>query len=451
MTTIQMGILLLFGIVMVLVITEHFHGVAKSPVVLIGGVVIWTLSRVALAPDERSHFLMEMESEIFRLTAFLMYAMALVAIMNMHGMFHLIKKAIYSLQWDDRREFLAVCLLTFFASAVLDNLTITLVMLSISPYFFRTEKNQQVTAAAVVINANAGGAWSPIGDVTTIMLWVQGKITAQEVLTQGFLPAAAMGIVASGMLYFQIQNTTENVVEDMDVIVSLGEKLILLLCGVSFALPLIVSLTGEQPYMGLMLGLGGVWAVCGIQDRMQVQLNVATSNGNGTSLAHHPDHEGESHQQTRLERNLEHVFREIEMPTIMFLFGILLAVGGLQASGVLEHLSHALLGTDPSFQRVAGTNVLLGLLSALVDNVPLTALAIKTMTVTHGKLWVLLALTVGTGGSVLSVGSVPGVVAMGKVKGLTFFTYLRIASAPALAGYAAMVAVWYLQTLVSGV
>ena len=322
-----------------------------------------------------------------------------------------------SLNLNDRAQFLLISVLTFFLSAVLDNLTVTIVMVQIARRFFNKE-NLPAVVAGIVILANAGGAWSPIGDVTTIMLWLADKFTAMEIIRDAFLPAFVLGAVSSVLIARGIRGDTTGIKENEVITLTRGEKGVISLSLFSFSLPLIMNLFGLPPYMGLLVGLGLVW--------MFIEFVQTRSK-----------------KESHLEANIEHMLQKADISSLNFFIGILLAVGALETLGILDSISHFMFGATPAFERIAAGNILLGVISAVLDNVPLTALAIDLIKSTDPRLWTLLALTVGTGGSFLVIGSVSGVVAMGMVKELTFGKYLKVATIPAIVGYVAGVLVWW--------
>ncbi len=292
-------------------------------------------------------------------------------------------------------------------------------MIQIARKFFK-DKNLIVVAAGIVILANAGGAWSPIGDVTTIMIWLAGKFSALDVIREGFLPAATLAVVSGFMLRKNIVNEVAKKVAVEKITLTAGEKLVITLSLLSFILPVLMNSIGLQPYFGLLFGLGIVWSLI---EYLKVR----------------------SQTYTHLEANIEHLLQKTNISSLKFFAGILLSVSALSALGFLEMLSKVLFGEMQEIARVIWGNIIMGVFSAIVDNVPLTALAIDIIRINDVPIWTLLALTVGTGGSLLVIGSVSGVVAMGMVKELTFDKYLKYATLPALFGYIAAIAVWFIQ------
>ena len=400
---------------------EHKLNTNKSGIALALAGTLWILTAFSPHSAEIPHNMHDAGAEIFEIIIFLLTAMTLVEILVHYQFFDIIRNKIAQYRMSDRQQFYVVSLLTFFLSAALDNLTITIVMIQIARKFFRDQALLVVVAGIVVI-ANAGGAWSPIGDVTTIMLWLADKFSAAQIISRGILPSLALGITATLMMGRQLSSRKpkEAPKQAERLRLTQSEKVVIGTALGSFSLPLMMSFIGLPPYLGLLLGLGSTWLI--------IEFLRARSS-----------------QTTHLEANIDHLLQKTDLTSIKFFVGILLSVSALKTLGVLEILSHSLFGADPSFWRVFGSNVLMGLFSAIFDNVPLTALAIDILHVSDFRLWVLTALAVGTGGSTLVIGSVAGVIAMGMVKELSFGKYLKIASIPALVGYVIAMGVWLIQ------
>lgn len=399
---------------------EHKLNTSKSAIALILAGLLWVTALAQIGDRELVHHaVLEAGAEVFEIVAFLLTAMSLVEILIHYRFFDVIAKRIDRLKLTDIHQFYILAFLTFFFSAALDNLTVTIVMIQIARRFFKGE-NMLKVAAGLVIVANAGGAWSPVGDVTTIMLWLADKFDASQVILEGILPSMVIGVIATLMIGKQIVTDTRDSLEDRIYQLTRGEKLIIGTTLASFTLPLIMNTIGLPPYIGLLLGLGFVWMIIEF---------VKTR----------------SYKETHLTANIEKLIQKTDIASLQFFIGILLAVSALGTLGVLDDISTFLFSADPSLGRVIFGNTVLGLLSALVDNVPLTAIAIDIIHFPDPALWVLTAIAVGTGGSALVIGSVAGVIAMGMVKGLTFGKYLKIATPAAVISYFAAIAVWYLQ------
>lgn len=421
MSPIQIVSLLIFVVLYIGIAFEQRIGINKAALALMGGVGLWFLIGIA----DTAHFqegIAEAGTEIFGLVMFLFAAMALVEILLHYRFFDLIRGKLFALKVSERSQFLLVSFLAFWLSAVIDNLTTTIVMTQISRKFFHGE-NLLRSVAAIVIAANAGGAFSPIGDVTTIMLWLAGKVDAFTLIAQGFLPALALWAVAIFLMHRTVINNTPDASNEIVNKLSKPEKVVVGCAFGSFALPLGANLVGLPPYLGLLFGLALVWVIIEFFEHRRPQPTLLA-----TAI-------------------FEQFLKRTDVASRMFFVGILLAVSALHTAGVLTFISESLFGEDPSGARMIAANVLLGMLSAIVDNVPLTAIAIDILATDMQSMWVLLALAVGTGGSLLIIGSAAGVVAMGMVKELTFGKYIQIAFVPALGGFCAGVGVWLLQYL----
>lgn len=396
---------------------EHLLKISKTSISLIIAVVLWLLVVVG-GLNDIGLALTDSAGEIFGLVIFLLSAMTLVEILTHYGLFDYIYTKLVRLNLKDKAQFFIITFLAFIFSAFLDNLTTTIVFLQISSRFF-SGKNLLKSASAIVIAANAGGAFSPIGDVTTTMLWLANKFTTQTVLTQAFLPSLTVFLVSTLLIGKSIVVDTKDRVEKA---IKLGktEWFIICLCLLSFLLPLLMTIIHLPPYLGLILGLGIVWLAV---DLAKLRTPHSTS----------------------LSTSIEKFFQKTDIASLYFFIGILLAIGALRHLGILEEISHRVFTATPSATRIIQGNIAIGGLSAIFDNIPLTAAAIEIVKTTDPNLWVLLALTVGVGGSLLLIGSAPGIIAMTIVKELTFSKYLRIATLPALVAFCLGILVWFLQ------
>jgi Na+/H+ antiporter NhaD/arsenite permease-like protein len=260
---------------------------------------------------------------------------------------------------------------------------------------------------------------SPAGDVTTIMIWLAGKFTAWQILAAGILPAIAGWIIPQIMITRQLKKV-EVEIKEYEEMMPLQWGIIVL--GFStFGLAVLVNALHLPPFFGILFGVGIVAIVIDIKLRRGV-LHVKANQ-------------------------IVHVVKEIDMSTMYFFVGILLAVGALQFHGVLNLLANFIFGDDPANSPVSVIigHISLGVLSSIFDNVPLTAAVLQMLPgEMHYSYWVLLAMTAGMGGSLTSIGSAAGVAAMGQVKALTFVEYMKKGSIPALAGYIGAIVVWLL-------
>jgi len=415
-----------FGLGYLLITLEQKFGMHKSAIALTMGGVSWLLAAVYLKNDPHAleEALSHTGAEIFNLVAFLLAALALIEILVHYKFFDLIRAKLLALKVDDKKQFLILFALTFIFSALLDNIAITIAMLQIALRFFKG-KNMIIAAAGVVVAANAGGSWSPIGDITTIMLWLAGKFTAIEVIQYAFLPAAALAVVAGTLLYRQLKADDFDKREAGDTQrPTKGEKAVMGMALVSFLFPLAMSFVGLPPYMGLLLGLGLTWCLVEFAKRKK-----------------------EKASPTHMTANIEHIVQTIDISSVKYIMGILLAVLALSTIGVLGWLSQVVVGSDPSSAHLIWTNIGLGFLSGIVDNASLVAIAINTLPMEDPQLWALTAIAAGNGGSLIVIGSAAGIVAMGGFKKLTIPAYLKVATLPVFLGMIAAFGVWYLQYL----
>jgi Na+/H+ antiporter NhaD/arsenite permease-like protein len=340
--------------------------------------------------------------------------MVIVELVDAHGGLEIITSKIRT---TDKRRLLWISgLVTFFLSAVLDNLTTTIVMVSLMRKLLKDRNDRLFFAGIIVIAANAGGAWSPIGDVTTTMLWIGGQITALNIVKMLFIPSLVCLAVPLLFLTFTVRgNVHAPDVQPIDTVgVSMAERRIVFFLGIGALLfvPVFKTLTHQPPFMGILLGLGVLWVVTEVM------------------------HSGKEPER-RNHHTVSQAIRRIDAPSILFFLGILLAISALEAQGALDHAAHWL---DRTIGNMAVTGLLIGLLSAVVDNVPLVA-AVQGMydlsAYPHDTfLWEYIAYCAGTGGSILVIGSAAGVAAMGMEK-IDFFWYIKRISLLALMGYLA--------------
>lgn len=417
------SVLFFFGYV--LITLEHHWKVNKSLTATALAAILWG----SLALTGADHHLMEeaihlLSAETFSLVVFLLAAMTLVEILVHYRFFDLLRIKLLALGLNDSAQLVLISVLAFVLSAIIDNLTTTIVMIQIARRFFKG-KNLLVVAGSIVVAANAGGAFSPVGDVTTIMLWLAGKFTALEIIMWGFLPSLAVMIVSTSLFVRQIEGDTtdEKPVTHETVTLTFSEKVVIGAAFLSFTLPPLAHFFGLPPFMGMLFGVGVVGLLVGFF------ANTAPNK--------------ESH----LSMDIEKLLGKLDITSLLFFIGILFAVGALGFLGILDLISNYLFGENPEVSRLIAGSILLGVFSAILDNIPLTAAAIDILQTTDFRLWVLLALCVGTGGSMLVIGSAAGVVAMGMIKELSFKQYFRIAALPAALGYFAGIGVWYVQYL----
>jgi Na+/H+ antiporter NhaD/arsenite permease-like protein len=416
-----------------LITLEDVVHVNKSAIALLTGVLCWTvytLSHTAGPADAHSvgdqlgHHLEEIAAILF----FLLGAMTIVELIDAHDGFTLITDRIATR--NTRTLLWVISGLSFFLSALLDNLTGAIVMVSLLRKLVHDREQRRVMAGMVIIACNAGGAWSPIGDVTTTMLWIGGQVTTANIMQSLFLPSVAALLVPLLLVSLRYRPGTSAFIASTDEPgisrpyvprLARRDRRLMLAIGVGGLLfvPLFKALTGLPPYMGMMLSLGGIWLA--------------------SELIHRGKDEAE-----REQYSAAHALRKIDAPSILFFLGILLAVGSLDATGTLQGWATWL---NDSIGNLDVVVLLIGMVSAVVDNVPIVAAAMGMYDLqtypTDSRLWEFLAYCAGTGGSLLLIGSAAGVAVMGLER-LEFGWYLRRITGLALAGYVAGAGVYLL-------
>ncbi len=412
---------ILFVFSFFLISFERVFRTSKAAIALVLGGALWLI--VVLMGKSHAYVqaaFQQTGNEIFGILMFLLASMALVELMARHHFFEYLKEKLLELSIDVRKQFIFLSLGSFFLSAMLDNMTVGLLMVQVARHFFKG-RNMLIAAAAIVIGANAGGSFSPIGDVTTVLLWIAGKYDALTVIREGFLPAVAFLLVSCGILYFQL-DPSDHIAkkEENPTILSKKDKLVIAGSSVSFLLPVLANNIGLPPYIGLLFGLGILW--------LFLQYENVTQKGSSVDV-------------------MEDIFKQLDIASVNFYVGILLAANALNALGILEALSRMIFGATQEFMHVVWGSALVGVLFAFFDNIPLTAVTMKLVTLPNQSLWVLLALTIGNGGSILLLGSAAGIAVMSGVKELTMSKYIKFATIPTLIAYIVMLGVWYAQYL----
>ncbi len=410
-----LAIILIFTVGYILIATEHSIGINKSASALLTGTLCWTLYIMfsGLPVNEILDSLSHHTSDIAGILFFLLSAMTIVELIDAHNGFDVITSTITT---RNRIKLLWItCILAFFLSAIIDNLTTAIVMVTLLRKLIDDKEERWLYSGMIIIAANAGGAWSPLGDVTTTMLWIGGQISAVNIMKELFLPSLVCLVVPLVLASFQLKGNLAAVkVSASSNFTTTGERYLVFILGLSSLLfvPAFKILTGLPPYIGILLALSVLWIT--------------------TEIIH------------RKKRNIEkdeftvaNALRRIDTPSILFFLGILLAVAALDASNILHQFALLL------DQQIGNTNQIIlsiGAVSAIIDNVPLVAasmgmydLALYPM---DDYLWEFLAYCAGTGGSMLIIGSAAGVACMGMEK-ITFMWYLKKIGWLAAAGYLA--------------
>ena len=438
MSTLTICIVTLFVIGYLCIALESLTRVNKAAIALLMCVGCWTLLMLGPAqyypmvvPNDVVHHIAEVIEHHLGDAAgtlfFLMGAMTIVEIVDTNGGFNFVRDAIKTR--SKRKLLWRVAFMTFFLSAILDNLTTSIVMIMVLRKLVQSRGDRMLYAALVIISANSGGAFSPIGDVTTIMLWIKGVITTQGVITEIFIPSLVSMLIPAAILSLHLsgkfdkeQNLPKADVSQFtkvqrDIIFWLGVG------GLVFV-PVFKTLTHLPPFMGILLVLGILWTV--------------------TEIFHYNTSEDDT-----MAKRVSDIMTRIDLSTIMFFLGILMAVGVLQEVGVLTMLGE---GLNEAF---AGNyyliNGIIGVLSSIVDNVPLVAgcmgmypVAADGAMAVDGVFWQLLAYCAGVGGSMLIIGSAAGVVVMGLEK-ITFGWYMKKITWIVFVGYLSGILIYWLE------
>jgi len=447
----ELLIIIVFVVGYLAIALEHPIKVNKTASALLAAVICWTIFAVSgstetlLSSERYLHFLHELGekasalsagelhleyvkeqlghhlNEIAQILFFLIGAMTIVELVDAHHGFKFITDRIktknpIALLW-------VVCLVAFFLSSVLDNLTTTIVMVSLVRKLIPNKEMRLFFAGMIVIAANAGGAWSPIGDVTTTMLWIGGQISAGAIMKSLFIPSIVCTLVPLLFLTFTMKGSLgefKDSSEATTTTIKTGNLMLVLGIGALISVPVFKTLTHLPPYLGMLLGLAVLWVV--------------------SELLNPKMDEDEKKQYTA-----GHALAKIDMPSVLFFLGILLAVGSLQSMGTLANFAGYLSSTIGD-NRIIIT--LIGLLSAIVDNVPLVAASMGMYSLEmypmDDFIWIYLAYCAGTGGSILIIGSAAGVAAMGMEK-IEFGWYLKRISLLAALGYFAGAGVYLLM------
>lgn len=420
MTVLLIGVIFILGYIAIAF--EHPLSINKAASALITGVLCWTVY-ILQAPvahsvtEELLHNLGEIASILF----FLLGAMTIVELIDSHNGFDIITQKITAT--SKSKLLLIIAVITFFLSALLDNLTTAIVMTSLCSKLLSEKEDKLWFCGMIIIAANAGGAWSPLGDVTTTMLWIGGQITAWNIIKQLILPSITVCLLPALIIAYRFKGKKIIAIpQPVKTTKEIKEGQIILFSGLGFLIfiPIFKTITHLPPFMGMLLALGLMWII--------------------TTIIH-KNKEPELAEKYNVARALQ----KVDSPSILFFLGILLAVSALQSIGVLKELATWL---TENLRNDYYIGIALGLLSALVDNVPLVAASQGMFSLadypTDHPFWEFLALTTGTGGSAIIIGSAAGVAVMGIEK-IEFIWYLKKITWLALIGFAGGIIVFILQ------
>ncbi|HMA64538.1 MAG TPA: sodium:proton antiporter NhaD [Chitinispirillaceae bacterium] len=418
--------IVLFVVGYLAIALEHVIKINKAVSAILAGVLCWTVY-VLMSPKEGMHHISEQLVEHLGANAgilfFLLGAMTIVELINAHNGFDVITKVI---NFTSKRKLLWIMsIITFFLSAVLDNLTTTIVMISLLSKFSLNKEDKMFFAGITVIAANAGGAWTPIGDVTTTMLWIGNRITSVGVMKSLLFPSLISLIVPLITVSFFIKGKIDPIectsngcnpdAWERNSVFFLG-------IGALLFVPFFKSITHLPPFMGILLGLGVLWLY--------------------TEIIH-----AEKHDEARELYSVTTALRRIDMGSVLFFLGILTCIAALESSGILGATATAL---NQSLKNPLLIDFVIGVLSAIVDNVPLVAGTMGMYTLNNfavdNQFWLFLSYCAGTGGSILVIGSAAGVVSMALAK-INFMWYMKKISLVALIGYIAGAGAFLLQEM----
>lgn len=443
MTTLTLLIVVVFVLGYLCIAVESLTKVNKAAIALLMFVFCWTLfmidpaSYIASAVGDHAALAVSevIEKHLGSTSTtlfFLMGAMTIVEVVDQNGGFNFVRDM---MQTRSKRALLwRIAVMTFILSAILDNLTTSIVMIMILRKLVEDRKDRLIYASLVIIAANSGGAFSPIGDVTTIMLWNKGLITALGVITEITIPSIVSMVIPAYILSLSLKgnfatlgNSAEmQEADDNDLTAAQRKAVFFLGVGGLIFVPIFKSITHLPPFVGILLVLGILWTV--------------------TEVFYRRCHEDE---ESGMQKRITRMLTRIDMGTILFFLGILMAVACLETIGVLTMLGNGLnVAFDGNHYLVTG---IIGVLSSIVDNVPLVAGCMGMYPVAacgdfavDGIFWQLLAYCAGVGGSMLIIGSAAGVVVMGLEK-ITFGWYMKHISWIAFVGYLAGIVVYWLE------
>jgi Na+/H+ antiporter NhaD/arsenite permease-like protein len=400
---------------------EHFVKINKAATALLTGVLCWSILAMSGTDAHALHqTLMEHAADIAGILFFLMGAMTIVEIIDLYDGFDTITKKLATA--GSRTLLWFVGILSFFLSAALDNLTTTIVMVSLLSKLSLTRETLLRYIGIVIISVNAGGAWSPIGDVTTTMLWIGGQITTFSIISALIAPSMVCAFIPLLWVSLTVKKTVSTADSTNSPALAASQnpfRLFVFILGIACLLfvPVFKGITHLPPFIGMLLGLGILWITTELLRRKA------------------PQHGPECHTVlTALQR--------IDLSTILFFLGILLSVSALESAEILSQLGKYL---EQAIGNIWAVVFSIGLLSAIVDNVPLVAAAMKMYPLSYYpadyNFWTFLSYCAGTGGSILVIGSAAGVAAMGMAK-IDFFWYLKKIAPLAFLGYCAGAAVY---------
>lgn len=438
-------LLVIFIVGYLLIASEHVLGVNKATFALIMCGLLWAVYALCGHDANLSEDLIVSLGDTCEIIVFLIGAMTIVELIDRYGGFHIMVEKLHA--GSKRKLLWSLAIVAFFLSSILDNMTTTIIMVMMLRRMLRDQKERWMFACIIVLAANAGGAWSPIGDITTIMLWMKNYVSSVDLIVNLIVPSLVSVLIPTFIVSRMIPAAPMEELNEQDERkgYSMSEhhrnlSILILVCGVAGLLfvPLFKAFTHLPPYMGILLSLGVLWLMTEL-------------------IVRHYQLDG------KIEGRISQVIGKIDMSTILFFLGILMAVAALGQAGILSHLATWL---NERFHDVYIISGIIGVLSSIVDNVPLVAAcmdmypaateamiaassdpAYMSLFVEDGLFWHLLTFCAGVGGSMLIIGSAAGVVAMGIEK-IPFVWYMKRITWLAFIGYLAGIGTIWLETLV---
>ena len=439
------ALLIIFVLGYLMIASEHVLHINKAVFALIMCGLLWSVYAVNGHDPNISADMVEALGDTCEIVVFLIGAMTIVELIDRYGGFHIIVENLHAS--NKRKLMWVLAFVAFFLSSVLDNMTTTIIMVMMLRRLLSDQKERWIFACVIVLAANAGGAWSPIGDITTIMLWMKNYVSSVDLIVNLLIPSLVSVVIPTFIATRYVKSEPVEQLNSGDQRIGYelsrhhrGLSKLVLCCGVAGLLfvPIFKSITHLPPYMGILISLGCLWLLTEL-------------------IVRHYRLDG------KIEGRISQVVRHIDMSTILFFLGILLSVGALQQAGILNELAHWL---DRNLHEPYTINGIIGVLSSIVDNVPLVAACMNmypvatdamvtaaadptymSFFVEDGLFWHLLTFCAGVGGSLLIIGSAAGVVAMGIEK-IPFMWYAKRITWLAFLGYVAGIATIWLETLI---
>ena len=435
----------LFVLGYLMIALEHVLNVNKATFALLMSGILWAVYAMCSHDPNLSEDMVIALGDTCEIVVFLIGAMTIVELIDRYGGFNIIVHRIHAK--NKRGLMWVLALVAFFMSSILDNMTTTIIMVMMLRRLLSNQKERWLFACVIVLAANSGGAWSPIGDITTIMLWMKNYVSSVDLIVNLLIPSLVSVVIPTFIATRYVKSEPVEQLNSGDQRIGYelsrhhrGLSKLVLCCGVAGLLfvPIFKSITHLPPYMGILISLGCLWLLTEL-------------------IVRHYRLDG------KIEGRISQVVRHIDMSTILFFLGILLSVGALQQAGILNELAHWL---DRNLHEPYTINGIIGVLSSIVDNVPLVAACMNmypvatdamvtaaadptymSFFVEDGLFWHLLTFCAGVGGSLLIIGSAAGVVAMGIEK-IPFMWYAKHITWLAFLGYVAGIATIWLETLI---